>query len=69
VLSRGWRDAHEVLGRGWSASWPTDLPGPPLVRIDHALVSGSVVVEGIVDVEIPGSDHRGFVVSVAVDPG
>lgn len=66
VLDRGWRDAHELLGRGWSASWPTDLPGPALVRIDHALLSRRVVPVSVHDVALPGSDHRGFVLDVAI---
>ncbi|MCX6522562.1 MAG: endonuclease/exonuclease/phosphatase family protein [Actinobacteria bacterium] len=68
LLRRGWRDAHEVLGDGWSRSWPTGGPIPPLVRIDHALVGDAVAVTDVSDVALPGSDHRGFVVTVAIDP-
>lgn len=68
VLGRGWRDAHEVLGDGWSRSWPTGRPFPPLVRIDHALVGDAVSVIDVHDVALPGSDHRGFVVTVAIAP-
>lgn len=68
LLRRGWRDAHEVLGDGWSRSWPTGGPLPPVVRIDHALVGDAVAVLDVDDVALPGSDHRGFVVTVAIDP-
>lgn len=68
VLRRGWRDAHEVLGAGWSRSWPTGGRLPPLVRIDHALVGAAVSVTDVHDVALPGSDHRGFLVTVAIDP-
>lgn len=68
VLRRGWRDAHEVLGDGWSRSWPTGRWFPSLVRIDHALVGAAVAVTGVRDVALPGSDHRGFVVTVAIEP-
>ncbi len=68
VLRRGWRDAHEVLGAGWSRSWPTGGRLPPLVRIDHALVGTAVSVTDVHDVALPGSDHRGFVVTIAIEP-
>jgi endonuclease/exonuclease/phosphatase (EEP) superfamily protein YafD len=68
LMDDGWRDAHEVLGEGWSRSWPTDRRFPAIVRIDHALVGAAVAVEGIREISLPGSDHDGFVVSVAVEP-
>lgn len=68
LLGDGWRSAHELLGEGWSRSWPSDLPGPPLVRIDHALLSEGVIPTVARDVALPGSDHLGFVVEVAVAP-
>ncbi|MCU1502361.1 MAG: hypothetical protein JWM12_1715 [Ilumatobacteraceae bacterium] len=65
LLDGGWRDAHEALGRGLSASWPTTGCWPvPFVRLDHALLDDGVTVLAVDDVEIPGSDHRGFVVTV-----
>lgn len=68
LLRRGWRNAHEVLGDGWSRSWPTGGSLPAVVRIDHALVGDAVAVTDVRDVALPGSDHRGFVVTVAIDP-
>ena len=38
---------------------------PTFVRLDHALMTDGLVATGIDDIDIPGSDHRGFVVSVA----
>ena len=66
LLDRGWHDAHELLGQGFSRSWPTDLSIPPLVRIDHALVDDRVSPIAVHDLDVPGSDHRGFVLEVAV---
>ncbi|MFN8022795.1 MAG: endonuclease/exonuclease/phosphatase family protein [Acidimicrobiales bacterium] len=68
LLDRGWHDAHEMLGRGFSRSWPTDLGVPPLVRIDHALLDDRVSPVQVHDVDLPGSDHRGLVLEVAVPP-
>lgn len=62
LLDRGWHDAHEVLGHGWSVSWPMDegwLP-PQFVRIDHALFRNGVTPTGIDDFEVPGSDHKAY---------
>ncbi|MCE9621447.1 MAG: endonuclease/exonuclease/phosphatase family protein [Actinomycetia bacterium] len=62
LLDRGWQDAHEVLGHGWSVSWPMDegwLP-PQFVRIDHALFRNGLTPTGIDDFEVPGSDHKGY---------
>jgi endonuclease/exonuclease/phosphatase (EEP) superfamily protein YafD len=62
----GWRDAHRARGRGLRASWPTDRWwSPPFVRLDHALVNDGLEVAAVRDVDLPGSDHRGLVVSVS----
>lgn len=65
LLRTGWRDAHQLVGRGFSTSWPTDRWWlPPFVRLDHALVDESLVVISVMDVDLPGGDHRGFVAVV-----
>jgi endonuclease/exonuclease/phosphatase (EEP) superfamily protein YafD len=65
LLDAGFVDAHTASGRGFSASWPTNRFFPPFVRLDHALTTGGLVATDVDDFEIPGSDHRGFVVTVA----
>lgn len=65
LLATGLTDAHTALGRTWSMSWPTGRLVPPFVRIDHALLSPELVPLHIDDVDVTGSDHRGFVVTVA----
>lgn len=68
LLERGLQDAHEVLGHGWSVSWPMDegwLP-PAFVRIDHALFRNGLAPTGVDDFDVPGSDHKGFRVDFAV---
>jgi endonuclease/exonuclease/phosphatase (EEP) superfamily protein YafD len=62
----GYRDVHEWFGHGLSTSWPADVVIPPFVRIDHALVGDGAVPVSIHDVDIPGSDHLGFVVTLAI---
>jgi len=65
ILDAGLTDAHIALGRGWSTSWPTDRWHPSFVRIDHALTNDDMVATAVSDFDVPGSDHRGFVVTVA----
>ena len=44
LLACGWRDAHHLLRRGFSPSWPTDRRlFPPFTRLDHALVNDHLV--------------------------
>lgn len=69
LLDRGWTDAHEALGRGLSTSWPADGDVvPTFVRLDHALLGDGVVPVAVQDIDVPGSDHRGFCIEVAVTP-
>ena len=65
LLASGWRDAHHLLRRPFSASWPTDRrPVPPFTRLDHALVNDHLVVQDVRNVVVAGSDHLGLVVTV-----
>ena len=70
MTAGGWRDAHQVIGRGLSCSWPTDRwhpafkAHPPFVRLDHALVNDGLRVLGAAGFDVPGSDHLGIVVTV-----
>jgi endonuclease/exonuclease/phosphatase (EEP) superfamily protein YafD len=64
LLEVGFGDAHRMHGAGLSASWPADRLFPPFVRLDHALVTEQLVVDAIDDFDVPGSDHRGFEVTL-----
>ncbi len=65
ILRRGLVDAHLAHGRPLSASWPVSRYVPRFVRLDHALVGSALVATEVEDLDLPGSDHRGVVVSVA----
>ena len=65
LLDAGFVDAHAAKGSGFSTSWPTDWWVPPFVRLDHALTTGGLVSTDVYDLDVPGSDHRGLVVTVA----
>ena len=65
LLDAGFVDAHAAAGSGFSTSWPANRWFPPFVRLDHALAVGGLVSTDVDDFDIPGSDHRGLVVTVA----
>ncbi len=65
LLDAGFVDAHIAHGKGFSTSWPTGDWRPTFVRLDHALTGHGLVSTGVEDFHVPGSDHRGFVVTVA----
>lgn len=61
------RDAHVDRGNGRANTWPRDIPlVPPVVRIDHVLVSDQLSVLGIAEGTGRGSDHRPLIADLAV---
>lgn len=65
ILAEGYADALIAVGRGFSSSWPIGKRVPPFAQLDHALVGRGLVPTGAANFPIPGSDHRGLVVTVA----
>jgi endonuclease/exonuclease/phosphatase (EEP) superfamily protein YafD len=68
----GYRDSLELVNAGWSPTWPsnglTPVPGvqlPTLIQIDHVLVASALAVTGSSTVDVPGTDHRAVVATVA----
>ncbi len=63
LLDRGWVDAADAAGEGWTPTWPA----PPKQRralpltIDHILVDRRVRVEKVTVVRVPRSDHRAVI--------
>ncbi|MEJ2868934.1 endonuclease/exonuclease/phosphatase family protein [Actinomycetospora sp. OC33-EN08] len=60
----GCTDAGDAAGKGLLATWPQALPRWLGAQLDHVLVSGGVGVDGFDVVEVPGTDHRGVLVTV-----
>ena len=58
LLHDGRQDAHLVTGRGWARSWPVKPVVPPVLLIDHAVVSPGVRVSATGERTLAGSDHR-----------
>jgi len=66
LLSGRLGDAHERYGRGWAATWPRDQwPLPPLMRLDHVLVSPDIGVRSVREGLGRGSDHRPIIADLA----
>lgn len=66
VLAAGCADAAEVTGQGLRGTWPADSARPLRVPIDHVLLTPSAgTVVGFDVVDVPGTDHRGLVVTIA----
>jgi endonuclease/exonuclease/phosphatase (EEP) superfamily protein YafD len=69
LLGAGLRDAHVERGRWWAATWPADRRwSPPVVRLDHVLVSPEVAVVDVREGTGRGSDHRPVIADLALLP-
>jgi len=60
------RSAHDARGRGYAVTWPNGQNPCPPVRIDQALVSPEIEVEGIVEGRGRGSDHKPLLLDVSL---
>ncbi|MCW2809659.1 MAG: hypothetical protein JWP61_117 [Friedmanniella sp.] len=69
LLRSGVRDAFNVAGRGAGATWPRwSSPMPPVMRLDHVLVTSEMLVTGFATRVSSGSDHDRVVADLAVVP-
>ena len=63
ILDAGLTDAADA--QGWTAwpgmTWPANRSYPPVMRLDHVLVSTGIEVRDVDVVAIPGTDHRAVV--------
>ena len=51
---------------GLEGSWPSPLPWPLRLPIDHLLTNGTVAPVSRRQIHVPGSDHRAVVVDIAI---
>ncbi|MFN2495181.1 MAG: endonuclease/exonuclease/phosphatase family protein [Pseudonocardiaceae bacterium] len=66
LLSTGYRDAADVLGRGLRATWPTDTALAPVAAIDHVFVEQTCLVRSFETLPVPGADHRAVVAEIVL---
>lgn len=65
LLDVGYRDAVNQTGAGFSPTYSPHPAIPPLITIDHVLTRNSTA-QSIRTVDIPGTDHRALLATVAV---
>jgi endonuclease/exonuclease/phosphatase (EEP) superfamily protein YafD len=65
LLVDGYRDAGTQAGAGIVRTYPSDSAVPPLIGIDHIVVS-SAVATSLQTLEVPGSDHRAVISRVVL---
>jgi endonuclease/exonuclease/phosphatase (EEP) superfamily protein YafD len=65
LLRNGYRDAAEQSGAGFKPTFPASWRLPPFMAIDHVLTRNCTATS-LRTLELPGSDHRGLVVTVAI---
>jgi endonuclease/exonuclease/phosphatase (EEP) superfamily protein YafD len=60
LLAAGFADCADIaVQRSWPGlTWPADRRLPPVMRLDHILVSPGIAVSEARTVQIPGTDHR-----------
>lgn len=64
VTELGLRSVHELLGRGYVATWPNGRRWVPPIRIDHAFISQGVECKDCQEGVGTGSDHRPLVLNL-----
>jgi endonuclease/exonuclease/phosphatase family metal-dependent hydrolase len=70
LADRGYRDVGELANDGWHPTWRGsgryDVLGLPLAQIDHVLVGERLAALGMETLDVPSSDHRAVVATVAL---
>jgi endonuclease/exonuclease/phosphatase (EEP) superfamily protein YafD len=67
LLRNGYRDGAEQSGAGFKPTYPGNSRLPPLIVIDHVLTHNCTATS-LRTLKVPGSDHRGLVVTIAIPP-
>jgi len=67
LLRNGYRDAAQQSGAGFRPTFPANSLLPPLIAIDHVLTRNCTATS-LRTLKVPGSDHRGLVVTIAIPP-
>lgn len=61
----GFRTSVDLAGAGWQATWPADRGGiPPVVAIDHVLLSPELTATAAGTLRVPGTDHLAVTATV-----
>lgn len=69
LQNTGLRDAAEVAGAGWRPTFPSERWHPPLIGLDHALISPQLGARSATTNEISGQEHRAVVFDLTLPGG
>jgi endonuclease/exonuclease/phosphatase (EEP) superfamily protein YafD len=61
----GMESVTDILGAGWLPTYPANRTIPPLLPIDHILVSPQLTATSIARFSVPGTDHLGLKAQIA----
>ena len=67
--ARGFRDADDLVGAGWRPTFPAEGALPPLIAIDHLLVSADLTATDFRRVRVSRTDHLGVLAAVGLRAG
>ncbi len=70
LLAAGFADCADIAARRpWPGfTFPADRRFPPVMRLDHILVSAGITVSETHTVAVPGTDHRGVLAVLRLPP-
>ncbi|HET9872636.1 MAG TPA: endonuclease/exonuclease/phosphatase family protein [Propionibacteriaceae bacterium] len=57
--------ATDLLGAGWLPTYPANRAVPPVIPIDHVLLSPELTATALSRFAVSGTDHLGLITSVA----
>jgi endonuclease/exonuclease/phosphatase (EEP) superfamily protein YafD len=61
----GMESVTDLLGAGWLPTYPANRSIPPLIPIDHILVSPQLTATSVTRFSVPGTDHLGLIAEIA----
>jgi endonuclease/exonuclease/phosphatase (EEP) superfamily protein YafD len=61
----GLRSASDIVGAGWQPTFPAGRRIPPVLPIDHVLVNHRLTATSVTTFEVPRTDHRVLLVTLA----
>jgi endonuclease/exonuclease/phosphatase (EEP) superfamily protein YafD len=68
LLGDRWRDAPEYAGSGFTPTWNWWSFLPPVVSLDHILISRQLGATRTAVFRAPGSDHHGMIAWLVLQP-
>jgi endonuclease/exonuclease/phosphatase (EEP) superfamily protein YafD len=68
LMGKRWRDAPEYAGSGFTPTWNWWSFLPPLLPLDHILISRQFGASRTATFRAPGSDHHGLIAWLVLTP-